>query len=388
MPQVTIINADVLEGLRQLPSESVDCIVTSPPYWGLRDYGVQNQIGLEPTLDQYLERLSAVTAELRRVLKPTGVMFWVHGDCYGGNGAGTWKNPPEKIESEEAYHLPYSSALYPRRQQGRFAKCMMLQNYRLLLRLIDEQHWILRNIIVWHKPNPMPSGVRDRFTNAYEPIFMLVKERHYYFDLETIREPYAFSTLDRLKYPNEHRRNLGAGEYKIWTYPRGYLSGLGKNPGDVWTIPTQPFPEAHFATFPEALVERIIKAACPPYICRKCGKPRERIVERKSLERYELPPDDPRYRPARYDKKYKNNNPQRFSEHYTLGWTDCGCNAGWRPSVVLDPFLGSGTTALVAAKLQRDCIGIELNPSYVEMAVRRLRRNVPLFLQLEVRNAV
>jgi len=100
-------------------------------------------------------------------------MFWVHGDCYGGSGAGTWRNPPEKIESKEVYHLPYGSNPQTRRQRGRFAKCMMLQNYRLLLRLVDEQGWILRNIIIWHKPNHMPSSVRDRFTNAYEPIFML-----------------------------------------------------------------------------------------------------------------------------------------------------------------------------------------------------------------------
>ena len=249
---------------------------------------------------------------------------------------------------------------------------------------------MLRNIIIWHKPNHMPSSVLDRFTSAYEPIFMLTKNKDYWFDLDAVREPHKTVCSPPLNNkPVKHdiavkRSSNCSYADPLHTKPQ---HPLGKNPGDLWSIPTQPFGEAHFAVFPEALVERIIKAACPPYICCRCGKPRKRIVERKSLERYELPPDDPRYRPARYDKKYKQNNPQRYSEHYTIGWTDCGCNAGWRPGVVLDPFLGSGTTAVVAAKLQRDCIGIELNKEYVDMAVQRLKSQVPLFLELEVVHA-
>jgi len=215
---------DVLGILRQMPDEFVDCIITSPPYWGLRDYGVEEQIGLEPTLEEYLKKLLAVTAELKRVLKPTGVCFWNH--------ASNYKN-----------------------------KCDMLQNYRLILRMIDEQGWILRNIIIWHKPNHMPSSAKDRFTNAYEPVFMLVKSQKYWFDLDAVRIPHRTNVsglpghLDR-KEEIDNWRSCPSG-------PRN-LHPAGRNPGDVWTVPTQPFPEAHFATFPERLVEPMIKAGCPP----------------------------------------------------------------------------------------------------------------------------
>ena len=187
----TIICGDALEELKKFPDNSIDTIITSPPYWGLRDYGIEGQLGLEPTLDLYLEHLLETTAELKRVLKPTGVMFWNHGDCYGGsfqnygNRTGGQRrkntrsfnregNPKERI-SPTAYYT---------------AKCLALQNYRLILKMIDNQGWILRNTIIWHKPNHMPSSVKDRFANSYEPIFMLVKNKKYWFDLDAVRLPH------------------------------------------------------------------------------------------------------------------------------------------------------------------------------------------------------
>ena len=155
----SIIQGDTLKELKKLPSDLVDTIITSPPYWGLRDYGIEGQIGLEKTLEEYIEKLLAVTVELKRVLKPTGVMFWNHGDCYGGNLSAP--NQPKLGKRD-----PYKD--FPRvRARNRVPKCLCLQNYRLILGMIDEQGWILRNTIIWNKPNHMPSSVKDRFANSF-----------------------------------------------------------------------------------------------------------------------------------------------------------------------------------------------------------------------------
>jgi DNA modification methylase len=163
--------------------------------WGLRDYGVEGQIGLEPTLEEYLENLLAVTKELNRILKNSGILFWNHGDCYGGSacGKGDFRNNNKRSLSKPNLYVEK-----PNPQLKLTAKSMALQNYRLILKMIDEQKWILRNILIWYKPNCMPSSVKDRFTNTYEPIFMLVKNKHYYFDLDTIREPLKEVSIDRV----------------------------------------------------------------------------------------------------------------------------------------------------------------------------------------------
>jgi len=362
-----IICGDTLEVLKEIPDESIDMVITSPPYWGLRDYGVEGQIGLESTLEEYLEKLLKITAELKRVLKKSGVMFWNHGDCYGGSGMGTWKNPPEKINSKEVYHIPYGSNV-PVRKNRKMAKCLMLQNWRLVLRMVDEQGWILRNTIIWHKINHMPSSVRDRFTSSYEPVFMLVKNKKYYFDLDAVRVPHkvcgvtdkrpmgvlreklypnsGYNKSDdphlaqyqikkkQTHYPQDQAESFGSPRARYWRekekpyHPagdptihgqrlppqpnqEGAFHPLGKNPGDVWEIATQPAPPEvrgkFFAMFPEKLVEPMILAGCP-----------------------------------------KNR-------------------------IVLDPFLGSGTTAIVAKKLGRNFVGIELNPQYIKIAEARIK---------------
>jgi len=361
-----LYQGDVLEILKRLPDESVDCIITSPPYWGLRDYGVEEQIGLEKTLEEYLEKLLQITIELKRILKKTGVMFWNHGDSYNGSqGHFNAKNP----KAREGKLIP-DWINYPK-------KCMHLQNYRLILKMIDEQGWILRNIVIWYKPNHLPSSVKDRFTNAYEPVFMLVKSRKYWFDLNAVRVSHKTDAVNKLRDKSQepYNNSFPGGHFSPGERPEGH--SLGKNPGDLWVIPTQPFPEAHFATFPEKLVRPMIKAGCPQWICKKCGKIRERIIDKsyiptrpgvntgKGKSGTDLDPNQSFHR--RDITKYRMK-----IEYNVIGWTDCGCNADWEAGIVLDPFMGSGTVAKVAEELGRKWIGIELNPKYCGIVEKRL----------------
>ena len=226
----------------------------------------------------------------------------------------------------------------------------------------------------------MPSSVKDRFANAYEPVFFFSKSKKYWFDLDAVRVPHKESTKERVRYQLNPYGDPITGMAKMigskksgGNYTMVKLNPLGKNPGDIWTIPTQPFPESHFATFPEKLVEPMIKAGCPKWICKKCGKARERIT--KPTEEYA----------KKLGKSWHNHNKDlevgagqksdggATASYQTIGWTSCGCNAGWNAGVVLDPFAGSGTTNIVAEKLGRNSIGIELNPDYIEIIKRRFK---------------
>lgn len=389
-----ILQGNTLDILKKLPDECIDCVVTSPPYFGLRDYGEETntiwggdpnckhewelerrekqtqdftnlhiwdgdgrkrkagkktitlklknksgfckkcgawygQLGLEPTLDLYLDHLLEIMKELKRVLKKTGIIFWNHGDCYGGSGCG---KGDYRNNNKRSLSNPNLYCEKPNPQLTLTPKCMALQNYRFILRCVDELGLILRDVIIWHKPNHMPSSVKDRFTNAYEPVFMLVKSRKYWFDLDAVRKPYTkplnrwggnllkakgVSDWDEATGQQTYRnRNMrpnpqGKNPDDVWEHKEiyslevkdenglvfgagnlsqdeiraiyGLILGLrnGKEQaenGDLWTIPTQPFPEAHFATFPEKLIEPMIKAGCPQWICKKCGKARVRII--------------------------------------------------------------------------------------------------------------
>ena len=410
-----IIEGDVLDALKTLPDESVNLIVTSPPYWGLRSYLPEDhpdkkfEIGLEPTLDEYLDKLLKVTAELKRVLRKDGVMFWNHGDSYGGSLQGYGAKEPSKT----GFQKP--AGIDPRYVKGKpplakaRAKCMMLQNYRLAIRMIDEQGWILRNVIIWYKPNHMPSSAKDRFTSAYEPVFFFVKSKKYWSDLDAVRVPHK-TTIDeymsKLPKSENNKTNFeGGGGIIKYSTPETIKRrfALGKNPGDVWDIPTQPFSAKklgiedvdHFATFPEELVRRIIKFGCPKWICKKCGKPRVRIVQKgESMWKHTTVTNE--HRPKEnagfnYSSKVngKTVNGKLYFEwklkhpDIFVGWTDCGCNAGWRPGVVLDPFMGSGTTLKVARELGCSAIGIELNPDYVRIAKKRVNWGVGLDVEFE-----
>ena len=377
---IQLINADIIDGLKSIKKNSIDTIITSPPYWGLRNYQVDGQIGMEPTLGEYHDRLLEVTTECKRVLKSTGVIFWNHGDSYGGSGG-----------SGGDYNRGGLRDGQPKvgRSVGTTPKCITMQNERLIIRMIDEQGWILRNRIIWEKPNGMPSSVVDRFSNKYEPVYMLVKSKKYWFDLDTVRIPAKYQEVwsrkgsgkDTPYDQNNPRSRWGLTKHEIATQRTSgsysdplhtnpvHPTGM-KNPGDVWTIPTQPHKDAHFAIFPDALVEPMIKAACPTKVCSECGFIQERIIDKTILK--------PRIIDGIPDSNttYSDGVPEtgsRFGDSiHTTGYTSCDCDAGWTPGIVLDPFAGSGTTMKVAKKLGRNTIGIELNPDYCKIIKKNL----------------
>ncbi len=371
--QNTIIQGDVLAVLKTLPDDLVDTIITSPPYWGLRDYGVKGQIGLEPTLDEFIGKLLKITTELKRVLKPTGVMYWNHGDNYGSSiSGGLVKNKGDGLYERKMNRMRNQKETDPRRNID-FSKikekCLCLQNYRLIIEMIN-QGWILRNTIIWHKPNHMPSSVKDRFSNSYEPVFMLVKNKKYWFDLDAVRVKHKWADKDKRADGDKH---LSGGKTATKKYAIDGVSyhSAGKNPGDVWKIATQPFSEAHFATFPEKLIEPMILSSCPKEICKKCGKARVRIVKTTYKVRA-IRKDTEKQQNIEKGKGRPNMPTMANSEHQTIGWTDCSCKAGFKAGIVLDPFIGSGTIAVVAKRYMRSWLGIELNEEYIKIAKKRI----------------
>lgn len=373
----TIYQGDALDVLRKLPDESVHCCITSPPYWGLRDYGVDGQIGLEPTPEEYVEKLVAVFREVRRVLRGDGTLWLNLGDRYATSG--TRQGNRNSLGRKEGD--PYRR-FYRCRPIAIKEKDLVGIPWAVAFALRGDG-WYLRSDIIWAKPNPMPESVTDRPTKAHEYVFLFAKEPRYYYDADAIREPFAD---DRMGDPGPYRKtsaqerkannarqdlgfiNNGGG----WT--RGQELG-GRNKRSVWTIATEPFPEAHFATFPTALVEPMILAGTSPKACPKCGASWRRVVER------ERPADA---KPRRPDEPHNSGTGLEPHRGYRgvpvvkeLGWEPtCTCpdNDGSGRCVVLDPFVGSGTTLLVAQRLGRSGIGIELNPDYCAMASRRINR--------------
>jgi len=442
------MNLDIIynkssQRMPELPDWSIDTVMTSPPYWGLRDYGDdvkeiwggdndcyhkweiidilrkatpgdlpspksiiagkrtnaenrpgkpsefcqfchawQGQLGLEPTFQLYLDHLMIVCAEIKRVLKKTG-SFWLNmGDTYATHTAKRSGQFGKNIKNgfDDVYRNN-------RKPQSVGEKCLIGIPWRLVLRLIDEQGWILRNAIIWHKPNAMPSSVKDRCSNSYEFLFHLVKAKKYYHDLDAIREPYT-EPLNR--WGGDKLVAKGKSEWDAGTGQDRYRdrdmrpNKAGKNPGDVWTIPTQPRPEAHFATFPDKLCIKPILATCPMEICKKCGKARVRIT--KSHTTYESGSGKSGNRPKGKYKDLegtgligKNLRMGPTSHVETIGWTDCGCNAGWDSGILLDPFAGRGTSLIMTKKLGRHYVGYELKKEYADMAERELEEIDPLF---------
>jgi DNA modification methylase len=346
-PRNTILIGDTLEQLRRLPDSSVDCVITSPPYFLLRDYGVKGQIGLEATVDDWVQRLRAVFAEVARILTPTGSIWIDLGDSY-------------------SRHPRYGAA----------AKSLLLAPERLLLALAADG-WIVRNKIVWSKTNPMPSSVGDRFNTTYDSVYFLVRSPRYYFDLDAVRVPHT-SGGSRSPKPAGNKRPDWAGPLAGSNsgLHRARLAGipghhLGKNVGDVWRIPTASFRGAHFATFPQALVERPLLAACPLKVCAVCGAPWKAGLG-KTLVLGER-------KPASTLETHVRRYPNRWRVLRQPGPLEagCACNGATRPGMVLDPFMGSGTVAQVAERLGRDWLGIEINPGYVDLAWKRLGRKPP-----------
>jgi DNA modification methylase len=337
-----IIAGDCLEGLRTLPDASVHCCVTSPPYWGLRDYGHDGQIGLESTPEAYVSRMVKVFREVRRVLRDDGTLWLNLGDTYGSG--------------KQLKGIPWRVA---------FA--------------LQADGWWLRQDIIWHKPNPMPESVTDRCTKAHEYVFLLTKSARYFYDAEAVKEPGRdWGTRDRK--PGIAFVDGTPGRSKQSGGKNCDFSG-GRNRRSVWTITTKPYSGAHFAVMPPDLVEPCILAGCPEQCCPVCGTGWERVTQRVRS-------------PTRPGKATKvtgaslvdgNRDPQRhITAVSTLGWApacDCGV-AETTTGIVLDPFAGSGTTLAVAAELGRNAIGCELNADYIALAERRIkeaRASVALF---------
>ena len=307
--QITLWHGDALATLRGLPDESVNCCVTSPPYYGLRDYGELGQYGLEPTPAAYVQTMAAVFAEVRRVLAEDGTLWLNIGDSYAaGPGQGN-QGPTSTLEggNRPSFRRDGAMVAAPRRTAvGLPAKNLLGIPWRVAFALQDGG-WILRNAAIWDKPNAMPESAKDRLSTTYEFVFLLTKASRYWFDQALIREPTTGGShghrpdfnarwADRIREANQGVS--GAPSRTLGT------AGDTRAPGDVWRIPVAPFPGAHFAVFPPALAERCIVSGCRP------------------------------------------------------GGT------------VLDPFAGSGTTGMVALKHGRRFVGIDLSAKYLDLALR------------------
>ena len=258
---VNIINGDCRAIVPTLKADSFDCIVTSPPYWGLRDYGVDGQIGLEPTLDSYVETMAALGDELWRVLKPEGT-FWLNlGDSYSGGGRGG--RPADSPFRKQATNA--GSLVKPPKwsETGLKPKDLCGVPWRVAFAL-QSRGWWLRSAIIWHKPNPMPESVTDRPTSAYEMVFLLTKAERYFYDADAIREvgaePREF--LSGTRGDGSQCDVLGrSGRQALG--PTGFGTTGSRNARNVWTVSTKPFSGSHFATMPPDLAERCIRAGCP-----------------------------------------------------------------------------------------------------------------------------
>jgi len=416
-----IYNMDVFDGLKQMQKEGikVDAIMTSPPYWGLRDYGIEGQIGLEEHPYKYINKLVKVFRECRKVLKPEGSLWLNLGDTYcGGHKGGSIYN--KKQEEKMRAQIPQYDKGRPQSkpvEKFMVEKQKMLMPHRVAIAL-QEDGWILRNDVVWHKPSHMPSSVKDRLTNSFEFVFHFVQQRKYFYDLDAIREPHKQESIERAgravsnshKYsgrgnnpkntrPNikefvgrpMHSLHLGRQNIKELknkgvggeNYLVRELNPAGKNPSDFWSINPKPFPEAHFACYPSKLCEKPLKATVPRWICKKCGKPRERITKLNKDYKQINEKEWIKYAKERglnpYDRKARHRaflDLSKRGKNYsreTVGWSDCGCGAGWIAGSVLDPFVGSGTTLLEAQNQGKNGFGIELNPDYIPLI--RLRLN-------------
>ena len=398
MERNTIVCGDALEVMRGWPDGCVQMCVTSPPYWGLRDYGVDGQLGLESTPELYVEHLVEIMREVRRVLRDDGTLWLNLGDSYAGSMKGIGADG-SYYGGEKQRTNAGSVGITPYKPDW---SCVNLKPKDLVgipwrvAFALQADGWWLRSDIIWSKPNPMPESVRDRPTKAHEYVFLLSKSKRYYYDADAVREPIAASTA------NDTR--LWKEGYTTDRPERGYPGGAshgsgmlqpsptGRNRRTVWTIATKPFSGAHFAVFPPDLIEPCILAGTSARgCCPECGAGWERVVERTSKGKS--------YAVGKSDDKRGKGLATAFSGYddgsscptfTTTGWQPtCDCfsddpaQTAWDVQmgleeydpvrcIVLDPFMGAGTTALVALEHNRGYVGIELNPDYIEIAERRL----------------
>lgn len=326
MAKIEILQGNCIDKIKELEDNSIDCVVSSPPYFGLRDYGVDGQFGLEKTYQDYINNTIKVFETFKPKLKDTGTIWWNVGDSYSSGSRKTTtlqtvRKPKYNEISKSKQKYLNGLIVRPSIQTGIKEKDLLMIPNRVAIALQDAG-WYIRSEIIWHKPNPMPESVRDRPTNCHEKIWLITKSKKYYYDADAIREPTTEATKKRMEsgWNGNQKRNYASGEEQ--NHLSNYFGSdkakenalKGRNKRNVWTITTKPFKDAHFATFPKDLIEPCIKAGCP------------------------------------------------------------------EGGTVLDPFGGSGTTGIVAALNNRKSILIELNKDYIDIANKRIEKEVGLFI--------
>ena len=448
-----ILTGDALTVLKELPSNFVQCCITSPPYYGLRDYGTEplvwdgdptcshewdevvipdrhgddgmgnsstlkgglttqaqtridrysgfcrrcnawhGSLGLEPTPDLYVQHLVQIFREVRRTLRPDGTLWLNIGDSYAGNFTygnfnegfnERWGNSAGQHKQEES-----KKGIKRSLPNGYKSKDLMMIPARVALALQTDGWW-LRSDIIWHKLTAMPESVTDRPTSAHEHIFLLAKSERYFYDADAIREPLRPKTFTTFGIKHQPQGNdaLGLVKSDNWgrtvdeRQPRLTADGevAGANKRNVWPLSSQPYPESHFATFPPKLIEPMVLAGTSPQACEQCGTPWERVIEPTGHINNREPAHAPFSSPTKVDST--GWAPTRRG---TDQWQPtCRCkNDGQGHCLVLDPFMGAGTTALVALQQHRHYLGIELNPDYVQLAYDRISCVQPVLWMLD-----
>jgi len=420
---------NVLDILKEIPDESIDCIITSPPYWGLRFYGndsntiwggdkkcehefdnqkinihlsmsdksklcngkganpkQQNldgeyisgyckkcgawygQLGLEPDFNQYLDNLIEIFKECKRILKPTGTLFVNISDTYFSKSKGSGGNKSKKLKVKGKDNFQSFSSIFLQNEYPEKSLCMIPE--RFAMRMIDELGFILRNKIIWEKPNAMPESVKDRFTKSYEFIYFFTKNKKYTFN--QILEPY---TQELKRWGGEKLIPKGVSSWDKGTMQKTYRERSfrpnpeGRNKRDVWNIPTRPLKEEHFAPFPVDIPLTCIKAGTNEYVCSICGSGRELIKIRKEVDCNEVDCNKENASSGKVETCVDNDKDNWKVYDYSP-YCRCGNNK-WDKAIVLDIFMGSGTTAIASEKINRRWIGIEINERYCEIAKNR-----------------
>lgn len=304
-----IFNEPCLDTLKKMPDNYIDCVITSPPYWQLRDYGYDGQWGLEPTFQEYLEHLWELMDEIYRVLKPLGTCWINLGDSFStqsGTNAALSKN--KNYENNSTYIVNRGESGKLIKDKNLPNKCLMLIPHRFAIGCID-RGWILRNDIIWAKRNGMPESVTDRFTKKHEYIFFMVKSEKYYFDLDAIRVNHKAVRIERIKYGFESNHD-SIGNINISKMGERFCNPLGKNPGsvsDFWDVHTKPSTNKHYASYNIDLIKKPILAGCP------------------------------------------------------------------EDGIIYDPFMGTGTTAIAALKANRNFIGSEMSEDYIKICNENIK---------------